>query len=116
MKADYELQRKRSIERLEIERRYWSNKHIDWGIVTQKDIPTVKAKNIEWVHSSLHFTDERGLEKEEMIYLCDVLLEKMTESSQTIRKITADIDKEYKLQTGTGLFVFKHLIATRELS
>lgn len=115
LKADYELQRKRSIERLEIERRYWLNKHIDWGVVTQKDIPTVKAKNIEWVHSSLHFTDERGLEKEEMIYLCDVLLEKMTESSQTIRKITADFDKEYKLQTGTGLFIFKHLIATKRI-
>jgi hypothetical protein len=67
------------------------------------------------VHSSLHFTDERGLEKEEMIYLCDVLLEKMTESSQTIRKITADFDKEYKLQTGTGLFIFKHLIATKRI-
>lgn len=115
LKADYELQRKRSIERLEIERRYWLNKNIDWGIVTQKDIPVIKAKNIEWVHSSLHFTNERGIEKDEMAYLSDILLEKLTDRQQAIRKIVAEFDKEYKLQTGTGLFIFKHLIATKKI-
>lgn len=36
LKADYELERKTALERLEIERRYWQSQNIDWGIVTQK--------------------------------------------------------------------------------
>lgn len=48
-----------------------------------------------------------------MTYLCDILLEKLIGRQQSIRKIVAEFDKEYKLQTGTGLFIFKHLIATK---
>jgi hypothetical protein len=60
LKADCELERKTALERLEIERRYWQSQNIDWAIVTQKEIPVVKAKNIEWIHSSLFPADERG--------------------------------------------------------
>jgi len=48
-------------------------------------------------------------------YLSDVLLEKLTDRQQAIRKIVAGFDKEYKLQTGTGLFIFKHLIAAKRI-
>lgn len=39
-----DLEKKKTLERLEIERRYWIAKGIDWGIVTQKEISNVFAK------------------------------------------------------------------------
>lgn len=33
-----------SHRKFEIERRYWAAKGLDWGIVTEKEIPTVLAK------------------------------------------------------------------------
>jgi hypothetical protein len=40
----------RTIEKLEIERRYWVEKNIPWQIVTEKEIPTVVVKNINWLY------------------------------------------------------------------
>ncbi|MCD2449837.1 TnsA endonuclease N-terminal domain-containing protein [Methylicorpusculum oleiharenae] len=40
----------RTIEKLEIERRYWVEKNIPWQIVTEKEIPSVVVKNINWLY------------------------------------------------------------------
>ena len=86
------------------------------GYRDTKDISTIKAKNVEWVHSSLHFTDERGLEKEEMNYLCDVLFEKMTESSQTIRKSLPILIKNINFKREQDSLYLSTLLQQRELS
>ena len=44
-----ELIKERTIEKLEIERRYWEVKEIPWSIVTEQNIPTTARKNLEWV-------------------------------------------------------------------
>ncbi len=46
VKSSKELEDKRVIEKFEIEREYWKRKNIDWGIVTEKDIPAEMADNI----------------------------------------------------------------------
>lgn len=40
----------RTIEKLEIERRYWVEKGVPWQIVTEKEIPSVVVKNINWLY------------------------------------------------------------------
>jgi hypothetical protein len=40
----------RTIEKLEIERRYWVEKDVPWQIVTEKEIPSVVFKNINWLY------------------------------------------------------------------
>ena len=37
---------------LEIQRRYWKRKNIEWWIVTNKDINEIKLKNIKWLNLS----------------------------------------------------------------
>lgn len=115
LKADYELERKTALERLEIERRYWQGQNIDWGIVTQKEIPVVKAKNIEWVHSSLYPTDERGFTVEEVDYYCNAFIEKLAGSNTSIRDFTTQFDRLFNLDTGSGLYIFKRLIALKRI-
>ncbi|WP_394884242.1 TnsA endonuclease N-terminal domain-containing protein [Clostridium butyricum] len=60
VKSASEMDKKIAIEKFQIEKRYWNKKGIDWGIVTQKEIPLIKAKNIEWVHSALYSLGDRG--------------------------------------------------------
>ena len=115
VKMASDLEKKKTLERLEIERRYWIAKGIDWGIVTQKEISNVFAKNIEWVHPSLYSYQERGFSKEEIIYMGGVLIERLEDSTHSIRKITADFDKEFNYESGTGLFVFKFLVASKQI-
>ena len=37
---------------LEIQRRYWERKNIEWGIITNKDINEIRLKNIKWLNLS----------------------------------------------------------------
>ncbi|WNS75657.1 TnsA endonuclease C-terminal domain-containing protein [Bacillus sp. DTU_2020_1000418_1_SI_GHA_SEK_038] len=115
IKMASELEKKKTLERLEIERRYWTEKGIDWGVVTQKEISNVLAKNIEWVHSCLYSYAERGFTQDELIYLGTSLIERLVDAKHSIRKITADFDKEFNYDSGTALFVFKFLIASKQI-
>lgn len=51
VKPSGELQNQRVLEKFEIERRYWESRKINWGIVTEQDIPEVLVKNIEFLHN-----------------------------------------------------------------
>lgn len=115
VKSSLELDRKDIINRYEIERKYWESKGIDWGIVTQKDIPVTRAKNISWVYSSLEINNDERFNTSERNYLSALLTQRLNESSNVIREVTAEFDIEMNLDSGTGLLFFKYLIATKQL-
>ncbi|CAK7029885.1 TnsA endonuclease C-terminal domain-containing protein [Tissierella sp.] len=115
VKSAIELEKKHIIEKFELERRYWESKGIDWGIVTQKDIPVIKAKNIEWVYSALENSEERGIDNGTKIDLSKEIIFKLMNSSNAVREITAEFDNEFQLEKGTGLYLFKYLIAIKNI-
>jgi len=116
VKLSTDLEKKSVLERLEIEKRYWEAKRVDWGIITQKEIPTAMVKNIEWIHQSLDTYEERGLTKEELQHCCEILINKFSDSNHSIRKITSDFDKENNIEVGTGLYIFKYLLASKQIT
>lgn len=111
-----ELSKKTTIEKLEIERRYWTAKGINWGIVTNKDINGTRAKNIEWIHSSMTSDGCNGLSREEFDDLLNGLLYRLIDNQQNIRKIISEFEKDYSLDAGAGLLLFKHLIAGKKIA
>lgn len=111
-----ELSKKTTVEKLEIERRYWTAKGINWGIVTNKDINDVRAKNIEWIHSAMTSDDCNGLSKDDFDELLDALLYRLIDNQQNIRKIISEFEKDYSLDAGVGLLLFKHLIAGKRIA
>ena len=115
IKSAIELEKKHIIEKFELERRYWESKEIDWGIVTQKDISVIKAKNIEWVYSALENSEERGIDNGTKMDLSKELIFKLMNSSNAVREITAEFDDEFQLEKGTGLYLFKYLIAIKNI-
>ncbi|KOA19460.1 transposon Tn7 transposition protein TnsA [Clostridium homopropionicum DSM 5847] len=110
-----ELSKKSTIEKLEIERRYWKVQGIDWGIVTNKDINDVRAKNIEWVHSAMNSDDCNGLSKAEFDDLFDGILYRFIDNKQSIKNIIAGFEKDYSLDVGMGLLLFKRLVAEKRI-
>jgi hypothetical protein len=115
LKAASELEKRISLERLEIERRYWEARGIDWGIVTNKDIPVTKAKNIEWIHSARYAYADAGLSEGDLTELGEAFLHRLSQSSESIRKTALEFDKDYGLDPGTGMFLFRHLIAVKRI-
>lgn len=115
IKNSYELEKNLTLEKFEIERRYWEKQQIDWGIVTEKEIPLEKSKNIEWIHSSLFGYEERGFSKNEVNDLSTDLVKYIVNNTnnKSIRVLLSQYDNDYKLECGSSLFLFKYSIASK---
>ncbi|SOC24499.1 TnsA endonuclease-like protein [Ureibacillus xyleni] len=113
---DYrQLENNQVIERFEIQRRYWEEKGIDYGIVTNKEIPKILAKNIEYIHSS-YFLVEYGITSSQQELYQDILFHLLVQAGEMpLNELLTNFDKEVNADKGTGLLIFKHLIAHKRL-
>lgn len=110
-----ELDKNTTQEKLEIERRYWKEKDIDWGIVTNKDINLVKAKNIEFLHlyTNPDFANVNGAEN--IIELAEGLYIRLQKDKDSIKNVIKKFDHDYNLELGTSLNLFKYLLGQRKV-
>lgn len=115
VKPSEKLDKLRIIEKLEIERRYWTAKGIHWGIITEKDVPLVLAKNIEAIHSAYWLEATPELDIPHLLSLAAKLKVRLQSSTASIVQVTDSLDTELNLGPGTSLYVLKHLIARKEI-
>lgn len=106
------LKKPRTLEKLEIERQYWNARSVDWGIVTEHEIPPNQLKNIEWVYS---YRDSSNLNLDENV-LADLSYELtsrvLNSPNCPLAQVADEIDKILHLRRGDSLRVVKHLIAS----
>lgn len=115
IKPAKDLEKKSVIEHFEIERRYWSEKGISWGIVTDKDIPRVFVSNIEWTYYSYYPDSYNHMGIKELQYLGEILKERLEKYDGKIVHAARVFDNEMNLTLGTALDIFKHLVARKEI-
>lgn len=110
-----QLEKKTTLKRLEAERRYWASKDVDWGIVTNKDINTTRAKNVEWLHQigNEEISGERTVGQN--LELVEGLLFRFIRNHQPIRKIIAQFEDDYYLDKGSGISLFKKLLIDKRI-
>ncbi|MHB1393467.1 MAG: TnsA endonuclease C-terminal domain-containing protein [Clostridia bacterium] len=111
-----DLEKRSVIEHFEIERRYWEELNIDWGIVTENEIPLTFVKNIDWVYFDYRLEPTHELRVEELLYLGELLKDRLCNVEKKIVQVTKEFDKEMNIESGTGLTLFKHLVARKEIS
>jgi hypothetical protein len=109
------LVRKEVIQKFEIERAYWESRDIDWGIVTEKDLKMDIVKNLIWLEESWELNNIKDFSESDIATLIDILKQNIKEKEYTIYNLTASLDKQYKIETGTFLHLFKHLVFKKEL-
>lgn len=109
VKPSADLRKRRVREKLEIERRYWLKRGIDWKIVTENEIPRTKIRNIEWLYSGSEFSEivqNAGLEQE-----CrDFFMEMYYGGNESVASIAMHIESVYGFDEGTGIALFKLLV------
>lgn len=108
-----EMEDERTIAKFEIERVYWETRHIDWGIVIDKDLPDVLIRNIEWVHKEYHNEDilELGVFT---VRKLEQMLSNRLNDGETISKACLACDELLGLELGTTLALFRHFIARKK--
>lgn len=115
IKQAKDLEKKSVIEHFEIEKKYWENMNIDWGIVTEKEIPITLVSNIEWVYFDYYLEPTHDLNVEELLYLGEILKDKLLKVEKKIAVLTREFDNEMNIESGTALTIFKHLVARKEI-
>lgn len=120
LKYSKDLEKKRVIEKFEIERTYWSEKGIDWKIVTEKDISDILVKNIIWVHKSYYLQDivdiQYNLDIDKIVEYLYILLDSIHNErnlDMRIINLMKDLDIEYDAKPGTFLYLLKYSIINK---
>ncbi|MEA5497541.1 TnsA endonuclease N-terminal domain-containing protein [Limnoraphis robusta Tam1] len=109
-----DLQSQRTLEKLEIERCYWQKRNIDWGIVTEREIPKTVVENIKWLHTYLDATELLPLTQRELDRIEIVLARLVIEANSSLTNITNLCDDQLGIEPGTSLSVVRHLLANRK--
>ncbi len=110
------LLKERVIEKFEIERVYWERRQIDWGIVTELEIPKEMARNISYIHDYYDIQQYDAFQNMNSHYIEDLamaLLQQILSESQSIREITNVFDKDTHMPLGSGMTLFYHLLAQK---
>lgn len=104
------LEDQRTVEKLEIERRYWQEKDVPWFLVTENQIPKVVFSNIEWLYSLQQ--GESGIEEESHDFeQYSAWLSQYP--YMTITDLCKKIDTSYSLELGESLYQLRCLLAKR---
>ena len=114
VKYTEDLSNPRTIEKLEIERVYYSNRRISWGIVTELDVDPIIAKNVAWVHPCHDLNLLNPLTKELVQTIKSYLEPCLYAEKLPLRYFTDACDSHIGLDKGTSLLAVRHLIATRQ--
>lgn len=110
-----ELDKLRVMEKFEIERCYWKEKGIDWGIVTEQEINKEMALNFEWVHSAYNLEDLEDLDKSSLKKYIPALKDRLSSNEEPVQVILDSMDFEFHMKPGVFLYLFRHLVATKQV-
>lgn len=116
VKPSEELALPRTLEKFEIERRYWAERGVDWGIITERDLPKTAIRIIEWAHSSAFLDDLTqpydGYYAEQAAL---VLLEIPGAAAAPLGRFCDDMDLRLEMAAGTCMRLVRHLLATKAI-
>lgn len=102
----------RTVEKLEIERRYWKLKKIPWFLVTEKEIDKVVVSNIEWLYGVKGYFDE--IITDELIRLFENMKSYFGRyPDRKIVDICKEYDKAYGHDLGYSLYDLRLMCAAR---
>ena len=112
-----ELDKDRTLEKQEIERRYWAAKDVDWGLITEQDFPKQRIKTLGWLHE-MHSLEHiaapyAGYWEDRCNKLLTCLLQ---ETGMTIKRFIQHLENTQGFATGEALTVIRHLAANKKIS
>ena len=105
------------LEKFEVERRYWLHKKIDWGIVTEFQMPKTLVSNIEDCHAYRDLDSAVNVDGHEVAAVEDLIRRRAQEQpDDKLSAFAALLDRSRSLEPGTSLAVIRHLLANKRLT
>lgn len=109
-----DLKSRRTVQKLEIERRYWEWRSTDWGVITEEDVSMTLADNVMFVHSYRDLRDRPGITPDTVSKVEVALTRGVLRGISSLAHVALDCDAQFGLKQGTSLSVAYHLIANHK--
>lgn len=108
-KYSADLDKPEIIERLEIERRYWSEKGIPWALITEREVSQVAFANIQWLYPAQVEDDVPldELDRYQALYLAGF----QRHPGKKLTAIAQELDMAYEMEPGQALYWLRQLLA-----
>jgi hypothetical protein len=116
VKYESALDRQGVKEKLQIQELYLRKKGVEFKVITEQQINTNLAKNIESFHEFLFDDDFTQLNKLHIKLLNEEFITHLKTTSETVLHIANSFESKHRLPSGSGILLFKYLIAKRKLS
>lgn len=118
-KEEQELRAERVQEKLLIEQCFWQEQEVprSWGIVTDRDFPLTRAKNIERIYKSYdsaEFQQAHRLSDMKLRAVVKTLTPSVQRGDTALNEAALMCDERLGLSYGASLAVAYHCIATRQ--
>lgn len=115
LKYACDLSNTRTLEKLEIERRYWQRRNKRLKIVTEQNLPTVLARNVQWVHPYRQFRDFTTLSGFTFSLAASNVMTVVRRQHAPLSRLALQLDRKFEFAPGTSLAIARYLIANRYL-
>lgn len=113
IKESVELGSARTLEKLDIERRWWIQRGTLWVLVTDQEISKTFAENIHHLNAYRTIADRVSLTEQELTGVICKLTEIVERHDVALSRACSDCDTSLGLESGASLAVAYHLLATR---
>jgi DNA-binding transcriptional ArsR family regulator len=110
-----DLSKKRNLEKLQLEKKYWESKGIKWLIVTEEQFTAELKENMAWIrpYVYLSYDEERQIVNEAQ----KVLFPRLQKgSSKSLMKYCGELDDSYQLLPGSHLEMLRKAVANKQLT
>lgn len=112
VKVSTDLMDPRTVEKLEIEQRYWKLKGIPWYLITEKQMPHTIMENLDLLYSARVQSESMEVLLQSLPIYADVLAQNLNTKLPEIGML---VDQAYSLEPGTSLSRLRTLAALRVL-
>lgn len=110
-----DLESKRTVEKLEVERRHWLGQGTRWVVVTELDLVADRTAVAMWKHG-WHTFDHLGEAPDYWAARCEALLHALAAAGDdALLDVLRRLETNGGFATGDGMTVVRHLLATGEL-
>jgi len=110
IKTSSSLSDPRTIEKLELERRYWDKKRVRWYLLTEKQIPKTVINNLAWLYPAQVVQEEFADTRSAAPFYQNFFLQNQT---LQISQAAMMLDQAYSLAPGESLQKIRSLLALR---
>lgn len=117
VKPASELDVVRTLEKQEIERRYWHSKGVDWGLVTDLDLPAQRVKNLRWLHEMQSLEHMTVSSPDYWDIRCSKFLACLSQAAElSVKQFIRLLENTQGFAIGEALTVIRHLGANKRIA